>query len=174
MKHKKKFSFFCPLFLALCFFAAHAVAADFNELYQQGRTALEDGKLQTALFYLEQAAVQKNDHAEALQDLGYCYAKLNRLEEAFRVLEKASQIAPDNTKIKQDFGALLVKMKQWKNALKIFDEILLKTPDMAMAHFNRGLIYMALQKTNLAQAEYEILLRIDPKLAKDLFQFIYL
>ena len=66
------------------------------------------------------------------------------------------------------------KIKYVPGLYKIFDEILLKTPDMAMAHFNRGLVYMALQKTNLAQAEYEILLRLDPKLAKDLFQFIYL
>jgi Flp pilus assembly protein TadD len=69
-------------------------------LYRRGQEMIDQHKDDSALIYLRQVVFIAPGFSKAYRDLGYCLARLGRLEEASAYLMKASRIDP-NTAVPQ-------------------------------------------------------------------------
>jgi tetratricopeptide (TPR) repeat protein len=86
------------------------------------------------------------EHAEAANELGGVFVRMERFEDGLRWFKRALEIRPGFTAAKINAGIALRQLKRFDEAAASFQEVLSSTPDDAVACFNLGLSLYALQR----------------------------
>jgi tetratricopeptide (TPR) repeat protein len=86
------------------------------------------------------------EHAEAANELGSVFVRMERFEDGLRWFRRALEIRPDLMAAKANAGIALRQLKRFDEAAASFQEVLASTPDDAVACFNLGLSLRALQR----------------------------
>ena len=88
---------------------------------------------------------QHPEHAEAANELGSIFVRMERFEDGLRWFRCALEIRPGLTAAKINAGIALRELKRFEEAATHFQEVLVSTPDDAIACFNLGLSLRAQQ-----------------------------
>jgi tetratricopeptide (TPR) repeat protein len=89
---------------------------------------------------------QHPEHAEAANELGDVFIRMERFEDGLRWFERALKIRPGLKAAKINAGIALRQLKRFEEAVAIFREVLASTPDEATVCLNLGLALRALQR----------------------------
>jgi tetratricopeptide (TPR) repeat protein len=89
---------------------------------------------------------QHPEHAEAANELGSVFVRMERFEDGLRWFARALEIRPDLAAAKINVGIALRELKRFEEAAARFREMLASTPDDAIACLNLGLSLRALQR----------------------------
>ncbi len=124
------------------------------------------------------------DNVQALQLIADLLSRQGKEEEAQAYLDKI----PDSAKLPPDMllnqGIRFYNestkegdQKKLDHAMDNFQRVIKQNPDMADAYYYRGLVYLNQSKNDLAKADFEQLLKLDPnsqyaKTAKDFLKYL--
>ncbi len=114
------------------------------------------------------AAALKADpeNVEALKDYAFlCLAhdEERRWREAKRALETAIQIRPNDPEILMNYGYTLFLDRENDAAIAHYLRSIQLKPDWALSHYNLGVAYEAIGEKELALAEYQKVMQLDPR-----------
>jgi tetratricopeptide (TPR) repeat protein len=123
----------------------------------------------------EQAKVAPNDPQPEIA-LGMTYRQAKRYKEAREAFEKAAQLAPDNLFPVDQLIELDLLDKRFDAARQRIGSQFPKTPNLPAGHYWEGKILAAEGKSDLAEAELQKTLQLDPNFsgAYDLLVQTYL
>ena len=109
----------------------------------------------------------------ALLLLARGYAGLGRHAEAATAAAAAVRLAPDDPRAHLALGVAHYHLEQYREAVPELERAVALAPDDAGAHYALGLCRLYLDQRDLAVAEVAALNRLDPKLARDLWERIF-
>jgi len=87
----------------------------------------------------------------------------NKEAEAKVYMEKLPQGTKIDPTARLNIGIKAYNDRKLDEALKQFDQVVQENPGMAEAYYYRGLVYLNMNKTKEAKADFQKLLEIDPK-----------
>lgn len=153
-------------------FEARITGLDYAEM--KNTRGADDGKVNknkldlAALTALK--AVNENQTAENLHDLGRVYLTEKKFDEAIEQLEKAVRLAPENAKLRNDLGAALMEKARVSDndrllnlgkANEAFAKAIELDEKLLDAYFNRALAIKNLNLPNQAREAWQKYLELD-------------
>ncbi len=115
---------------------------------------------------------QLNPQAKALFDQGEGYSKKKSWGLAVAAYQQAVKVEPKFPEAWNNMGYCYRRLKQYDKALDAYRQALTLKPDFAYAHEYTGRTYLAMGNKDAALREYEILKRLDGKVAAELLKAI--
>jgi tetratricopeptide (TPR) repeat protein len=137
-----------------------------------GVQQIELKQYQEALIALREALRLKPDFAEAHYRIGETYCDMEQYEKAISPLQQAVRLKPDYPDASNQLGVAYFNLKQFPNAAETFQQTVRLRPSDAQAHYNLGFTYVSMGKKDEALQVFRTLLKLDNKLAHDLFEEI--
>jgi len=113
------------------------------------------------------------NNASAYSLIGKCYFHLGEHEDAIKYLKHAVKLTPDDLEVNKFLGFAYGWLNQYLKATEAFRKVINLEPQDVVAHYWLGGCYTKLSQKNMAVAEYQILKKLDSKLAEKLFEEIY-
>lgn len=101
-------------------------------------------------------------HWELLWNLGWCYFKLERMDEAQKYLTKASRLAPENHVCKYGLGQVYLKKKQYRKAEVILSEAL-RIKESHAVRIGLALAYLSQGRIEEAENTHLDGIKLKPK-----------
>lgn len=99
---------------------------------------------------------------DALISMGNQFMDEGNYPVATECYKRALAINPESSDVRVDYGACLHGMGLPKRALEEFQAVLNKHPDHNIAHFNIGIVFSEINKTDSAIVYWKKYLEIDP------------
>ena len=130
-----------------------------------GRLLIEDGQVDQALRYLNDALRQAPNFVEARIQMGVGLFKQRRHDAALAHLEKAVELEPQSAMALTNRGIVLQSVGR---QVECFDSLRAATraaPGDARMHYNLAFAHDRLGRTDDALAGYRVALRLDPDFA---------
>lgn len=134
------------------------------------KTYYEDKQADKAIEVLKKSLETAPNDPDTLQLLVNLLVAQNKEEEAKVYMAKLPQgakidpVARLNIGIKAyNEGSKGNNQQKIEEALKQFDQVVQENPGLAEAYYYRGLVYLNMNKTKEAKADFQKLLEIDPK-----------
>ncbi len=115
---------------------------------------------------------QMNPQAKTFFDQGQAYSKKKSWPLAIGAYQQAVRIEPKFAEAWNNMGYCYRKVKQFDKALDAYTQAINLKPDFAYPHEYMARTYLAMGNKNSAMREYEILKRLDAKMAAELFKAI--
>ena len=112
------------------------------------------------------------DSAWTRSNLGLAYIKMGMFREAVEALQQAIKIMHDLSSAHFNLGIAYTQLGQYREAVSAYKEAVWLAPDLADAHYGLGLVYLHLHDRQSARQQYDILKRLDPAQAANLWQRI--
>lgn len=129
---------------------------------EKGIVSLRNGKIESAIKFLNRAVSSNPDSVSALSNLGIAYWKDGQNEAAAEVLEKAISLTVDDAEPFEFLANVYMSMERWDDAYRVFEQAMDKTYRSA-----KLLTSMALVKLSRGDAfEARVLLSEAPKVDK--------
>lgn len=125
-----------------------------------------------AVASLKQATALKPDLADSHRLLGDALTQLGQWEEALASYNRAITVKPESAATYLGLAAVYKHTKQLPDAVNAYLKVIELRPNHAAARYELGLLYLELDDSDSAQAEYETLLPLNSKLAEKLKQAI--
>jgi tetratricopeptide (TPR) repeat protein len=148
------------------------VKPDYAEAYYGLGNAYEDaGMHKEAIEEYKKAINVKPDYAEAYCYSGVVYGKLGLYEDAIESFKQAIKVKPDYADAYCNLGVAYGKSGKHQEAIEPFKQAIKVKPDFAEAHYGLTLAYLRTDNKSSAITHYEILKKLDAKLAKELFKY---
>jgi tetratricopeptide (TPR) repeat protein len=143
-----------------------------KQAYAQGKRLFEAKDYLKALGAFREAIKDDPKNASAYNYLGLTYKKLGLYDEAAQAYVKAIQLKPQNYVFLFNLGMLMYAANSHDHAVTAFKKAIDIKPEDADCHYMLGKTYV--QQGNLRESmrQYQILRKLDPKLAKDLYRFM--
>lgn len=140
-----------------------AVASDQSYLsYQQGLSALEQGRFQEAIDLLT-AALEGADNVPTIRSaLGIAYQHRGDSVKASEEFRRVIAFDPDSLDGHLNYGSLLMLNGDTAEAEREFQECLRIDPNFAEAHYNLGLVLASRRRWEAAKAALTTTLRLQP------------
>jgi len=145
-----------------------------KQAYAQGKRLYEAKDYQKALDAFREAVKAEPKYASAYNYLGLTYKKLGLYDEAAQAYVKAIQLQPQNYVFLFNLGMLMYTASSYDNAATAFQKAIQIKPEDPDCHYMLGKTYAQQGNIPAATREYNILQKLDPKLAKDLSRFLRL
>jgi protein O-mannosyl-transferase len=134
--------------------AAAAFARDKTSLFNLGNIESDDGSLEQAVAYYQQALAVDSLYLDALNNLGNAYHRLGRFDEAAETFRRFMRLKPDDPHPYLNLMAVYVDQKNYGAALPLAYEALSRFPDVADIQFNAAAIFGLLKLEAEAQEAY--------------------
>jgi len=140
-----------------------------KELLNQGAQLLQQGRVEEAISFLEQAHELDAESVPTLLNLSGAYILAGRHREAIPLLEAALKTEPENPMIWINLGAahlgnpILATHEQQEQAIRAFEKSLELDPAAPSVHYNLGLIFVDRGDHDLARAAFRHALRVNPQ-----------
>jgi Tfp pilus assembly protein PilF len=115
---------------------------------------------------------QMNPQAKTFFDQGKAYSKQKNWTLAIAAYQQAVRIEPKFAEAWNNMGYCYRKAKQFDKALDAYKHAIDLKPDFAYPHEYAARTYLAMGNTEAAMREYEILKRLDGKMAGELLKAI--
>lgn len=131
------------------------------------RIALEEGKLEEALGYVEKVLGDNEDISDLIEEeqpyiiRAYIYEEMNKPEEAISAYEKAVEINPEHSSAYGHMGLIYKNTGKLTKALEMFDKQIEVAPS-ALAYINRGTLNRFFQKYKSALEDFKNALEYEP------------
>ncbi|MBD2347099.1 tetratricopeptide repeat protein [Anabaena subtropica] len=122
---------------------------------------------QEAFTAFNKATQVKEDDAIAWLNRGLALIELEEYEEAIASFDKALQFQPNSPKIWDKRGYTLVRLGLDDEAVISFDKALEIKPDYASAYYNKAACYALQREVNLALANLEHAINLNPRYKED-------
>ncbi|MDB9318448.1 tetratricopeptide repeat protein, partial [Nodularia spumigena] len=132
--------------------------------YGKGLALGSDKKYPEAIAALEQAVKTNPDFVAAWQILSLSHRTFNQFEQALVAIETAIQKQPKNPNLYNEKWGILYDLKRYVAAEAAINEAIKLSPRAAFYH-NRGILYSEQKKWELALADYNQALQINPEAA---------
>ena len=145
-----------------------------KQAYAQGKRLYEAKEYQKALEAFREAIAAEPKYASAYNYLGLTYKKLGLYDEAAEAYVKAIQLQPQNYVFLFNLGMLMYVANSYDNAVTAFQKAIKIKPEDADCHYMLGKTYAQQGNIPASMREYNILQKLEPKLAKDLQRFLNL
>ena len=133
--------------------------------YGKGFTLVRQGKIQESIPLLEKAVKLKPDFATALRIQSVIYRKLKQANKGLLAINKAIELEPQNPNLYSEKSFILSDLKEYVPAEAAITEAIKLNPRGAFYN-NRGIIYSEQKKWDLALADYNKAIQINPNDAK--------
>jgi serine protease Do len=145
-----------------------------KQAYARGKRLFEAKDYRKALEAFREATQEDPKYASTYNYLGLTYKKLGLYDEAAQAYVKAIQLNPQNYVFLFNLGMLMYAANSHDNAVTAFQKAIQIKPEDADCHYMLAKTYV--QQGNLRESmrQYNILQKLDPKLAKDLYRFMNL
>ena len=140
--------------------------------YAQGKRLYEAKEYQQALEAFREAVKAEPKYASAYNYLGLTYKKLGLYDEAAQAYVKAIQLQPQNYVFLYNLGMLMYVANSYDNAASAFQKAIQIKPEDADSHFMLGKTYAQQGNIPASMREYNILQKLDSKLAQELQRFL--
>jgi tetratricopeptide (TPR) repeat protein len=135
-------------------------------IYLMSLVFIEQGRLETARFALEENAIPLEPGNALLHlTLGHVHLKLNDEKRALSEFEKAAKLRPDLAEAQEHYGVLLQRNGLTPEAVRAYSETVKLRPQSATAQLHLGNGLRAEKHYPEAEAAYKKALQLDPKLA---------
>jgi tetratricopeptide (TPR) repeat protein len=115
---------------------------------------------------------QMNPQAKSFFDQGQSHAKKKNWNLAVAAYQQAVKLEPKFPEAWNNMGYCYRRLKQYDKALEAYRQALALKPDFAYAHEYTGRTYLGMGNKDAARREYEILKRLDGKVAAELLKAI--
>jgi tetratricopeptide (TPR) repeat protein len=132
--------------------------------YGKGLALGSQDEYEAALASLELATQTKSDFAPAFLYKSAVLQKLNQFEEALAAIEAAISLQPDNANLYNEKGYILSDLKRYAEGEVAYNQAIDKTPRSTFYN-NRGLLYYNQGKPELALADWNKAIALNPNLA---------
>jgi S1-C subfamily serine protease/Flp pilus assembly protein TadD len=140
--------------------------------YAQGKRLYEARDYRQALEAFREAIKAEPKYASAHNYLGLTYKKLGLFDESAQAYVKAIQLQPQNYVFLYNLGMVMYVANSYDNAATAFQKAIQIKPEDAESHFMLGKTYAQQGNIRGSGREYNILQRLDPKLAQELQRFL--
>ncbi len=137
-----------------------------DALHLFGVIALQVGKHETAVEYIQQALRVRHDIPEAHNNLGTAQASLGRLEQAAASFQQAARLKPDYAEAYYNLGTALSAQGKLAEAVASYAQAVRLKPDYADAYNNLGLALKDQGKLDDAVASFQQALHYRPDFAE--------
>ncbi len=124
--------------------------------YALGLTLEKLGRTDEETLAYKRSLALNPGHAGAMEKLGLAYMRMKRWKDAFAAFDQLKIYKPE-AKTYNYIGETLFELGRIEEASEAFNTAVNYKPDLEKARFNLGRTYVKLGKTDLAQAQYEIL-----------------
>ena len=115
---------------------------------------------------------QLNSQAKTFFDQGQAYSKKKSWDLAIAAYQRAVRIEPKFAEAWNNMGYCYRKVKQFDKAVDAYKQAITLKPDFSYPHEYMARTYLAMGNKDAAMREYEILKRLDGKMAAELRQAI--
>ncbi|MBR8840278.1 MAG: tetratricopeptide repeat protein [Stigonema ocellatum SAG 48.90 = DSM 106950] len=132
--------------------------------YGKGLALGELGKDKEAIAAFVQAVSKKPDYAAAWKQQSVHYRKLNQFEPALVAIDKAIKLQPNNPNLYNEKCFVLDDLKRYAEAEAPMGEAIKLSP-RAVFYIHRGIIYSVQKKWDLALADSNQAIALNPKFA---------
>lgn len=99
----------------------------------------------------------------AFNQRGYCYRKVDQVEDAIRDYSQAIRLAPDQIRAYNNRGFLYAKCNRFEEAISDYTKAIQLDPQNAYAYHNRGISYDKLGQIDQAIADFGKVFELDSK-----------
>jgi tetratricopeptide (TPR) repeat protein len=134
-----------------------------HRLMESARTAVAEGRLNTAADEFEQARQLRPKDDTVLYQLAAVYFDLGRYDSAAESVQAAIQIAPSRWLYHYLLANIALKTRQWEQAKSSLVVALKLNPTAAEAHNAFGKLALELNDRKTAIAAFERATQLDPK-----------
>ncbi len=142
---------------------------DIKLLYEYGLFLDSNGKQSDAIVVMKKVIRKKNDHAAALNYVGYTWAdKGKNLEKALEYISKAVKLKPDNGYIRDSLGWVFFRLGRLDDALAELQKAVKLSADDPAIFEHLGDVFQKMGKVEESLQAYRKSLGFsDDKVAKD-------
>lgn len=133
-----------------------------NELLKRTESLMKGERWGDAISLLKENSRVVEKHSELLWNCGWCYFKLERMNQAEKYLLRAMHLTPESHRCKFGLGVVYLKKKQYKEAESLLYEAL-QTKESYVARISLALAYLAQGKVEEAEKAHLDGLRLKPK-----------
>jgi len=127
------------------------------------KTYYEDKQPDKAIEVLKKSLETAPNDPDTLQLLISLLVAQNKEAEAKVYMDKLPQGTKIDPTARLNIGIKAYNDRKLDDALKQFDQVVQENPSMGEAYYYRGLVYLNMNKTKEAKADFQKLLEIDPK-----------
>jgi len=127
------------------------------------KTYYEDKQTDKAVELLKKSLELTPNDPDTLQLLVNLLVAQNKEEEAKVYMARLPQGTKIDPTARLNIGIKAYNDRKLDEALKQFDQVVQENPNLPDAYYYRGLVYLNMNKTKEAKADFEKLLEIDPK-----------
>jgi len=121
------------------------------------------GKLDTAIEYLQRSIKQLPDYGNSRQLLGAMLVEAGRLDEAREQFLALTRLQPEDAAAWQMVGAILAEQQQYEAALEYYRRALALAADDANLHYNLGFALAKLQRRDEARKHLRQAITLNPQ-----------
>jgi tetratricopeptide (TPR) repeat protein len=136
--------------------------------YRNGLSAMWLGNYDTALDAFERAAGQDPGRAETWIQVGYCQVKQGKNAEAVKAYEKALRLRPNSCEAYNKLGDAYFFAGNYQAAITAYRQAASLRPEAGESFYNLALAYLELGDRAEAEAQGEILKKLDAGLYRKL------
>ena len=115
---------------------------------------------------------RKIKDAKKYAELGRSYTKAKNYIKAIENYEIAAKLYPTSAVIWSNLGVCYRSLEQCYKAIACFKKAIILQPDYALAFYNLSYTYFALGQKPAAVRGYNVVKKLDPKLAQDLLNYM--
>jgi Tfp pilus assembly protein PilF len=133
-----------------------------TELLKLAESVMREERWSEAITLLKENLPAVRKQWELSWNLGWCYLKLDRLDEARKNLTRATRLAPDNHACKYGLGQVYLKTKQYKKAETILSEAL-RLKESHAARIGLALAYLAQGRIEEAEKTHLDGIKLKPR-----------
>lgn len=131
--------------------------------YRRGRFHLESDNVFSALNDVQKALELDSSRSAYWLLLADVQFKLGKFSETRQILEKVLQRDPDNTDALLNYAEFQLYLRDYPKVFEYVNRVLQKAPYTARAYFIKGMAYLEMGDTALAQSSFETVIDIDPE-----------
>ena len=129
--------------------------------YGKGLALWFRSEFEAALFNFDRATELQPEFAPAFSVKSNTLRELNQLDEALLAIEKAITLQSDNANLYSEKGYLLSSLQRHSEAEKAYNQAI-QISSRSAFHFNRGNLYKKQGKLDLALADYNQAINLNP------------
>ncbi len=139
---------------------------DLIQWAQKGAEAQEQGRLQEALQFYEQAMGIDPTLPGLASNVGVVLTDLGEFTKAERIFEEAIALEPENYAVWNNRGNLWKKQQQWSWAIEDYSHAISLKGDYVHAIYNRGSVFFALDRLVESEQDLRRAVELDPSYSK--------
>jgi protein O-GlcNAc transferase len=151
---------------ALCASALEADPGHFAAWHLRALLALEGGRLDQGIDWLERSLALNPDQASAYSNLGNAWLTRQQPHRALGCLERALHLKPDYTVALFNRGNALRALRRLEEALDSYQQALRLKSDYPPALNNQGLVLLELGRPEEAAAAFGRAVQLEPRFAE--------